>query len=163
MTRVVDYAFRLAATRRGRLTSATESNGIVHTLPFWDEVVAERAADHPDVRWDQEHIDAPAAKFVLQPERFDVVVGRTCSATSSGTWPSPWPGTPHRAVGQPRPHARQPRRCSSRCTGPRRTSRAAASRTPWAVWSAALMLDRLGHPEAAARRPPGRRPTRPHT
>ncbi len=75
VSRIADYAFELAQTRRRYVTSATKSNGIVHTLPFWDEVVAERAALHPDVRFDSEHIDALAAKFVLQPERFDVVVG----------------------------------------------------------------------------------------
>ncbi|MGH1551531.1 isocitrate/isopropylmalate family dehydrogenase [Streptomyces sp. L7] len=47
VTRIVDYAFELAAGRSGRLTSATKSNGIVHTMPFWDELVAERAALHP--------------------------------------------------------------------------------------------------------------------
>ena len=74
VSRVVDFAFELAASRRGRLTSATKSNGIVHTMPFWDEVVRERAERHPGVEWDQEHIDALAAKFVLDPARFDVVV-----------------------------------------------------------------------------------------
>ncbi|MFI0737279.1 tartrate dehydrogenase [Streptomyces sp. NPDC021100] len=74
VTRVLDYAFGLAARRGGRLTSATKSNGIVHTMPFWDELVAERAAAFPGVAWDSEHIDALAAKFVLEPGRFDVVV-----------------------------------------------------------------------------------------
>ncbi|HET6258233.1 MAG TPA: isocitrate/isopropylmalate family dehydrogenase, partial [Pseudonocardia sp.] len=50
VSRIADFAFELAQTRRGYLTSATKSNGIVHTLPFWDEVVAERAARYPDVR-----------------------------------------------------------------------------------------------------------------
>src|SRR5215471_17198931 len=53
VTRIVDYAFTLAESRGRHLTSATKSNGIIHTLPFWDELVAERAAAHPDVRWDQ--------------------------------------------------------------------------------------------------------------
>ncbi len=75
VTRIADYALDLARQRSGYLTSATKSNGIVHTLPFWDEVVAERAAEHPDVRWDSEHIDALVAKVVLEPERFDVIVG----------------------------------------------------------------------------------------
>jgi tartrate dehydrogenase/decarboxylase / D-malate dehydrogenase len=73
--RVLDYAFGLAEGRGGHLTSATKSNGIVHTMPFWDELVAERAGDYPSVRWDQEHIDALAAKLVLDPARFDVIVG----------------------------------------------------------------------------------------
>lgn len=74
VSRVVDYAFELARTRRGRLTSATKSNGIVHTMPFWDEVVGQRATAYPDVTWDAEHIDALAAKVVLDPGRFDVIV-----------------------------------------------------------------------------------------
>ncbi|MCR6483688.1 tartrate dehydrogenase [Amycolatopsis sp. OK19-0408] len=73
-SRVAAFAFRLAAARRGRLTSATKSNGIVHTMPFWDEIVAETATDHPGVTWDAEHIDALCAKVVLDPARFDVVV-----------------------------------------------------------------------------------------
>ncbi|HEX2285317.1 MAG TPA: isocitrate/isopropylmalate family dehydrogenase, partial [Mycobacterium sp.] len=52
VSRIADYAFELAQTRSGYVTSATKSNGIVHTLPFWDEVVAERAAQYPDVRFD---------------------------------------------------------------------------------------------------------------
>src|SRR3712207_100798 len=75
VTRIVDYAFDLARTRGGRLTSATKSNGIVHTMPFWDEIVRERAAGFPDVAWGQEHIDALVAKLVLAPGRFDVIVG----------------------------------------------------------------------------------------
>ncbi len=49
VTRIVDFALDLAASRRGHLTSATKSNGIVHTMPFWDEVVAERVALRPEV------------------------------------------------------------------------------------------------------------------
>src|SRR3954447_6549332 len=75
VTRIVDYAFGLAAGRRRRVTSATKSNGIVHTMPFWDELVRERAAEHPDVEWDQEHIDALCAKLVLDPGHFDLIVG----------------------------------------------------------------------------------------
>jgi tartrate dehydrogenase/decarboxylase/D-malate dehydrogenase len=52
ITRIADYAFGLARRRGSYVTSATKSNGIVHTLVFWDEVVAERAAEFPDVRWD---------------------------------------------------------------------------------------------------------------
>jgi tartrate dehydrogenase/decarboxylase / D-malate dehydrogenase len=74
ITRIADFALGLARARRGHLTSATKSNGIVHTLPFWDEVVAERTARHPDVTLGQEHIDALCAKLVLAPQRFDVIV-----------------------------------------------------------------------------------------
>jgi tartrate dehydrogenase/decarboxylase/D-malate dehydrogenase len=72
--RVMNYAFDLAGSRRRHLTSATKSNGIVFTMPFWDEVFAERSAEHPGIDTDQYHIDALAAQFVLDPCRFDVVV-----------------------------------------------------------------------------------------
>lgn len=73
--RVVRYALDLARTRRGELTVATKSNGIVHTMPFWDEVAAAAAADYPGVRVKFAHIDALAAYFVSRPQTFDVVVG----------------------------------------------------------------------------------------
>jgi tartrate dehydrogenase/decarboxylase / D-malate dehydrogenase len=74
ITRIADYALDLAEQRTRRLTSATKSNGLVHTMPFWDEVVRERAALHSDVELTEEHVDALAAKLVMFPERFDVVV-----------------------------------------------------------------------------------------
>jgi tartrate dehydrogenase/decarboxylase/D-malate dehydrogenase len=71
--RIVRYAMRLAAGRSGRLASATKSNGIIHTMPFWDQIVAELTAGSGlDVS--THHIDALAAMFVLDPGRFDVVV-----------------------------------------------------------------------------------------
>ena len=73
--RIIEFAFVEAAKRGGSVTSATKSNGIVHTMPFWDEIFAEVAARHPDVPSDQCHIDALAARFVLDPGRIDVVVG----------------------------------------------------------------------------------------
>ncbi|TNC22720.1 tartrate dehydrogenase [Amycolatopsis alkalitolerans] len=72
--RIVRYAFELAKTRTGRVVSATKSNGIIHTMPFWDEIFAEIAAEYPDVHSEQCHIDALAARMVQQPERIDVVV-----------------------------------------------------------------------------------------
>ncbi|MEU3273319.1 tartrate dehydrogenase [Saccharomonospora sp. NPDC006951] len=73
--RIIRYAFELAATRTGRVCSATKSNGIIHTMPFWDEIFAEVAADYPGVSSEQTHIDALAARMVQQPDRLDVVVG----------------------------------------------------------------------------------------
>jgi tartrate dehydrogenase/decarboxylase/D-malate dehydrogenase len=73
--RVIAFACALAAERRGRLTSATKSNGIVHTMPFWDEVFAEQLRAHDGLEADQLHIDALAAMLVLRPDRFDVIVG----------------------------------------------------------------------------------------
>ena len=74
--RVLRYAFELAASRPAKhLTSATKSNGIMHTMPYWDERFAAMAADYPGVATDQFHIDILTANFVLKPEFFDVVVG----------------------------------------------------------------------------------------
>lgn len=72
--RIVKYAFELAAKRRGHLTSATKSNGISITMPYWDERVVEMAKNYPDVRWDKYHIDILCAHFVRHPDWFDVVV-----------------------------------------------------------------------------------------
>jgi tartrate dehydrogenase/decarboxylase/D-malate dehydrogenase len=151
VTRIVDYAFTLAAGRRRRLTSATKSNGIVHTMPFWDEIVRERAAGHPGIDWDQEHIDALCAKLVLDPARFDVIVGSNlfgdilsdlaaAVAGSIGIAPSA-NLNPERDF----PSMFEPVHGSA----PDIAGRGVANPLG-AVWSAALMLEHLGQAEAAA-------------
>lgn len=73
--RILRYAFDLAQSRpKKHLTSATKSNGIAISMPYWDERVEEMAKQYPDIRWDKYHIDILTARFVLSPERFDVVV-----------------------------------------------------------------------------------------
>jgi tartrate dehydrogenase/decarboxylase/D-malate dehydrogenase len=73
--RVMRFAFELAAERdAGHVTSATKSNGIIHTMPFWDERFAAMGKEFPHIRTDQYHIDILTANFVLHPEWFDVVV-----------------------------------------------------------------------------------------
>ncbi len=73
--RVLRFAFELAQSRpRKHLTSATKSNGISITMPYWDERVAEMAKGYPEVTVDQFHIDILTAHFVQRPEFFDVVV-----------------------------------------------------------------------------------------
>ena len=57
------------------VTSATKSNGIIHTMPYWDERFAEMAGHYPEIRTDQYHIDILCAHFVQHPDWFDVVVG----------------------------------------------------------------------------------------
>ncbi|MGI5336115.1 tartrate dehydrogenase [Streptomyces sp. CA-181903] len=151
VTRVLDYAFGLAARRGGRLTSATKSNGIVHTMPFWDELVAERAAAFPRVAWDQEHIDALAAKFVLAPGRFDVVVASNlfgdilsdlAAAVAGSIGIAPAANlNPEREF----PSMFEPVHGSA----PDIAGRGIANPLG-AIWSAAMMLDHLGHPAAAA-------------
>src|SRR5699024_10711922 len=70
----MEHAFRLAGTRRGHVTSATKSNGIFHSMPFWDEVFKETADGFEGIETSSRHIDALAASFVTHPERYDVVV-----------------------------------------------------------------------------------------
>ena len=73
--RIVHYAFEPARKREAmHLTSATKSNGISITMPYWDERVDAVAADFPDIRRDKYHIDILTAHFVLNPDRFDVAV-----------------------------------------------------------------------------------------
>ncbi|MGQ0835680.1 MAG: tartrate dehydrogenase [Gammaproteobacteria bacterium] len=73
--RVLRFAFEAARHRpRRHVTVATKSNGIAISMPWWDARAAEMAAQFPDVTWDKQHIDILCARFVLQPERFDVVV-----------------------------------------------------------------------------------------
>jgi tartrate dehydrogenase/decarboxylase/D-malate dehydrogenase len=74
--RVMRYAFELARTRpRRHVTSATKSNGIIHSMPYWDERFAAMAREYPDVKTAQYHIDILTAHFVQHPDWFDVVVG----------------------------------------------------------------------------------------
>lgn len=74
--RILRYAFELAQSRgRKKLASATKSNGIKHSMPFWDERFAEIAKDFPEVETEQFHIDILTAHFVRNPDWFDVVVG----------------------------------------------------------------------------------------
>src|SRR5581483_1117505 len=62
--RILRYSYELSRTRKRKLASATKSNGIIHTMPFWDERVAEVARAYPDVQTAQYHIDILAANFV---------------------------------------------------------------------------------------------------
>src|SRR5260370_19520178 len=75
VNRVLRFAFELARKRNKHLTSATKSNGIIQTMPFWDECFHKMAAEFPDIRTDQFHIDILTAHFVRHPDWFDVVVG----------------------------------------------------------------------------------------
>lgn len=73
--RILRFAFELASQRAKRLTSATKSNGIFHSMPYWDSRVAEMAKRYESVDVESFHIDILTANFVLMPEHFDVVVG----------------------------------------------------------------------------------------
>jgi tartrate dehydrogenase/decarboxylase/D-malate dehydrogenase len=73
--RIMRFAFELARKRKSHVTSATKSNGIIHTMPYWDERFAAISKEFPEVRTDQFHIDILTAHFVRRPQMFDVVVG----------------------------------------------------------------------------------------
>jgi tartrate dehydrogenase/decarboxylase/D-malate dehydrogenase len=73
--RIVRYAFERASQRGGRLCSATKSNGLIHSMPYWDSVFERIAAEYPAVETRQMHVDALAAEIVLHPDRLDVIVG----------------------------------------------------------------------------------------
>ncbi|MEP7240448.1 MAG: tartrate dehydrogenase [Devosia sp.] len=72
--RVMKFAFELSRNRKKKLTSATKSNGIIHTMPFWDERFRAVGESFPDVAREQYHIDILTAHFVRRPSSFDVVV-----------------------------------------------------------------------------------------
>jgi tartrate dehydrogenase/decarboxylase/D-malate dehydrogenase len=148
--RLLNFAFNLARTRaRKHVTVATKSNGIAISMPWWDERAAEAAARFPDVAWDKQHIDILAARFVLQPQRFDVVaatnlfgdilsdLGPACTGTI-GIAPSA-NLNPERRF----PSLFEPVHGSAPDIAGRNIANPVAM-----VWSAAMMLDFLGHRDA---------------
>ncbi|WP_443112097.1 tartrate dehydrogenase [Aquabacterium sp. OR-4] len=148
--RLLKYAFELARQRsRKHVTVATKSNGIAISMPWWDERAAEVAAQFPDVRWDKQHIDILAARFVLQPQRFDVVaatnlfgdilsdLGPACTGTI-GIAPSANLNPERRFPSLFEPvHGSAPDIYGQNIANPVAM-----------VWSAAMMLDFLGHKDA---------------
>jgi tartrate dehydrogenase/decarboxylase/D-malate dehydrogenase len=150
--RILKFAFDLAQSRpKKHLTSATKSNGISITMPYWDERVAEMAKAYPGVKVDKFHIDILTAHFVLHPDWFDVVVGSNlfgdilsdlgpAVAGSIGIAPS---GNinPDRSV----PSLFEPVHGSAPDIAGKGIANPIAQ-----VWSGAMMLEHLGHKDAAA-------------
>lgn len=148
--RVLKYAFELAQKRGKHLTAATKSNGISISMPWWDERVADIATQYPDVRWDKYHIDILTAHFVQHPDWFDVVVasnlfgdilsdlGPACTGTI-GIAPSANlnPERTFPSLFEP-VHGSAPDIAGKGIANP-----------IGQIWSASLMLDFLGHAEAA--------------
>ena len=150
--RVLKFAFELAMRRPNRhLTSATKSNGIAITMPYWDERVEAMAATYPDVRTDKYHIDILTAQFVLHPDRFEVVVasnlfgdilsdlGPACTGTI-GIAPSGNinPDRTFPSLFEP-VHGSAPDIAGKGIANP-----------VGQIWSAAMMLEHLGETDAAA-------------
>jgi len=148
--RVMRYAFELAR-RLGRkhVTSATKSNGIYHSMPYWDERFAAMAAEYPDIRTDQYHIDILAARFVMSPERFSVVVG---SNLFGDILSDLGPGVTGTIAVAPSANL-NPERVYPSMFEPVHGSAPDIAGQNIAnpigqIWSAAMMLDHLGEPEA---------------
>ncbi|ONG59008.1 tartrate dehydrogenase [Pseudoroseomonas deserti] len=149
--RVLKYAFELAQTRpRKKVTSATKSNGIIHTMPYWDERFAEMAKNYPGIATDQFHIDILCAHFVQHPDWFDVVVGSNlfgdilsdlgpAVAGSIGIAPSANinPEKAHPSMFEP-VHGSAPDIAGKHICNP-----------IGQIWSGAMMLEHLGEKEAA--------------
>jgi tartrate dehydrogenase/decarboxylase / D-malate dehydrogenase len=148
--RAARFACELAVRRGSRLTSATKSNGIVHTMPFWDEIVAETAAGYPDLSLDSVLIDALAARMVLQPWSFDVIVASnlfgdilsdlgSALTGSIGVAPSGNlnPERKHPSMFEP-VHGSAPDIAGKGIANP-----------VGQIWAGAMMLEHLGHPAAA--------------
>ncbi len=150
--RILKFAFELARKREKRhLTSATKSNGISITMPYWDERVVEMAKSFPDVKVDKFHIDILTAQFVRHPDWFDVVVasnlfgdilsdlGPACTGTI-GIAPSANvnPTRQYPSLFEP-VHGSAPDIAGKGLANP-----------IGQIWCGAMMLEHLGYPEAAA-------------
>jgi len=150
--RLLKFAFDLAEKRKNKhLTSATKSNGISISMPFWDESVEAMAARYPDVRVDKYHIDILTAHFVQHPDWFDVVaasnlfgdilsdLGPACTGTI-GIAPSANLNPERRFPSLFEPvHGSAPDIFGKGIANP-----------IGQIWSGAMMLEHLGHPKAAA-------------
>ena len=148
--RVMRYAFELAMTRPKRhVTSATKSNGIVHSMPFWDERFAAMAKNYPDVRTDQYHIDILTAHFVQHPDWFDVVVASNLFGDIlSDLGPAVAGSIGIAPGGNINPEKEYPSMFEPvHGSAPDIAGKALAN--PIAqIWTGAMMLDHLGHPDA---------------
>jgi tartrate dehydrogenase/decarboxylase / D-malate dehydrogenase len=72
--RIAHYSFKLARTRRNKVTYVTKSNTLINSLSYWDRIIVEVSAAYPDIKLEKMYIDAASANFVLRPEIFDVVL-----------------------------------------------------------------------------------------
>jgi tartrate dehydrogenase/decarboxylase/D-malate dehydrogenase len=150
--RVLRYAFELANRRPNRhLTSATKSNGISISMPFWDARVEAMAAQYPDVRWDKYHIDILTAQFVLNPDRFDVVVGSNLFGDILSDLGPACTGTIGIAPsGNINPEGTGPSLFEPVHGSAPDIAGKGIANPIGQIWSAAMMLEHLGEAEAAA-------------
>lgn len=150
--RILRYAFALARRRdKKHLTSATKSNGISITMPFWDERFRAIALEYPEVNADQFHIDILTAHFVRYPERFDVVVGSNLFGDILSDLGPACAGTIAIAPSANlNPEGRFPSMFEPvHGSAPDIYGRNIANPIGQ-IWSGAMMLDQLGHADAGA-------------
>jgi tartrate dehydrogenase/decarboxylase/D-malate dehydrogenase len=149
--RILRFAFELAQSRSKRhLTSATKSNGISITMPYWDERVEEMAKQFPGVRWDKYHIDILTAHFVMNPDRFDVVVGSNLFGDILSDLGPACTGTIGIAPsGNINPERKFPSMFEPVHGSAPDIAGQGIANPIGQIWSAAMMLDHLGEPEAA--------------
>jgi tartrate dehydrogenase/decarboxylase/D-malate dehydrogenase len=149
--RILRYAFDLAQSRPSKhLTSATKSNGISITMPYWDERVEAVSQDYPGIRVDKFHIDILTAHFVAHPDWFDVVVGSNLFGDILSDLGPACTGTigiaPSANLNPERtfPSMFEPVHGSAPDIAGRYIANPVGQ-----IWSGAMMLDHLGHPDAA--------------
>ncbi len=149
--RVVAYACELAEKRFGRICSATKSNGIIHTMPFWDERFEHVTSQHPGLQTEQVLIDALCAMVVLDPGRFDVIVASNLFGDILSDLAAAVAGS----IGiAPSGNLNPERECPSMFepvhgSAPDIAGQGIANPIG-AIWSGAQMLEHLGEEEAAA-------------
>ena len=150
--RIMRYAFDLARTReRKHVTSATKSNGIIHSMPYWDDRFEAVSVDYPDVTTDKFHIDILTAHFVRNPDWFDVVVGSNLFGDILSDLGPAVTGTIGIAPGgninpeRDHPSMFEPVHGSAPDIAGKGICNPIGE-----IWSAAMMLDHLGHSHAAA-------------
>jgi len=150
--RILKYAFELAKSRKAKhLTSATKSNGIIYTMPYWDERFAAMKKNYPGIKTDQYHIDILTAHFVRHPDWFDVVVGSNLFGDILSDLGPAVTGTiavaPSANINPEREHPSmfEPVHGSA----PDIAGQGIANPIGQ-IWSAAMMLNHLGKPEAGA-------------
>jgi len=150
--RILRYAFDLARKiGRPHVSSATKSNGLFYSMPYWDERFAAIAAEYPDVVTDSHHIDIMTARFVMKPEQFDIVVG---SNLFGDILSDLGPGCTGTIAVAPSANLNPERRYPSMFepvhgSAPDIAGRGIADPIGQ-IWAGAMMLDHLGEAEAAA-------------
>ena len=149
--RVMRYAFELAKSRnRKELASATKSNGIIHSMPYWDERFAEMGKAYPDVKTSQFHVDILTAHLVRNPDWFDVIVGSNLFGDILSDLGPATTGTIAIAPGANlNPEKEFPSMFEPVHGSAPDIAGQGISNPVGQIWCGAMMLDHLGHPDAA--------------